>query len=289
MKKLTYVLALGLALSSLALARPVFELVMEADLETAIEQLSEALTPQGFEIVRQLDIGESIRGRGTEAGANFMPMKILILSTDESMLSAVDEDPRLAVFLPLSLAIYEAETGQTSLAVVDHSRLMSFFNLSSEKEAALNESFEKIYSAMSELGKVRRAPGGLTTIPPYAVAPVGEASVEDAMFLFSSSYQSQNMNQVGDMGLGDVMHEWFCNTGYAEAIFSIEPALATGAPCRIFSYEQDGQVYIGAANSEYARAAFPKTNFTEEARVAFDAISELNRSVFVEMGTEFPY
>ena len=276
-------LFLSLLLSlGLGFARPVLEVSFDAGAEEALEQIEAALAEQGFSLEQTLDVGLTIRNRGSD----FMPYFLAVVSTDDAMEIAIAEDPRLMVFLPVSMVVFEKQEGRTTVAIVDHSRLLSFFSLSPEAELGLSESFEQLYAALANLGRVRRAPGGLTTEPPYTTATLAEESVEDVMFFFASAYQSQNMNQVGQMQFGDAMQEWYCNASYAEAIFTIEPTLGTGAPCRIFAYPSEEGITIGVANPNYARSAFPKAFASDDAMMSLDKILGLNRSVFVEMGVE---
>lgn len=268
-------------LTGWAFAQPVLSVQVDEQFEEAKTVLEQTLNEADLSIHRFLDVGQTIRNRDED----FMPFGIYVLEPSELILNAIEEDARLAAILPESFVIYE-QNAHSHIAFLDFKQLLHNFEISDETETVLVAHFDKIEDKLSSLGLATLREQNEITELPYRLGSIPDEDLEGSMFFYSSIYQDQNMNLVGEIELGSVPQAWLCNASIAKQIFEHDPNIGVIAPCRIFAYKEDDSVVLGMVNPDFVSEVFPTLLENEATRLAFETMKEMGDAVFLEMGVE---
>lgn len=84
--------------------------------DAAAERLPEALKAEGFGIVSQIDLAETLR---TKIGKDVGRYKIFGACNPSFAFDAVSRDPHVGVLLPCNVVLYERTPGEVVLGVID--------------------------------------------------------------------------------------------------------------------------------------------------------------------------
>ena len=268
-------------LTGLGFAQPVLSVSIEQPFDEAKLSFEAALNQNEISFDRFLDVGETIRSRGT----NFMPFGIYVLKPSDNVLAAIEENPRLAVNYPESLVIYE-QAGTTNISTL-YSRYINYdFKLSPDTQQSLSNRFDDVWDVLASLGNLSIRELVEPTTKPYKLGHIADEDLEGSMFFYSSIYQDQNMNLVGEIELGSVLQAWLCNASIAQQMFQHDPDLGVVAPCRIFAFKENNAVVLGMVNLDYVIETFPDILENEKAHLGFQEMKEMGEQVFLEMGVE---
>jgi uncharacterized protein (DUF302 family) len=82
--------------------------LMPAPIAAAEARLREALKVQGFGVLTEVDVQATLREK---LGTDFYPYKLLGVCNPDLAYRALEVDPRLGVFLPCTIALYDTGTG----------------------------------------------------------------------------------------------------------------------------------------------------------------------------------
>lgn len=262
-------------------AQPVISIVVDEHYDDTKILLEDSLASHGINIQQFLDVGQSIRLRGED----FMPFSIFVLEPTNSILNAIEEDARLASLLPESIVLFERD-GQSHIAVLDFELLLADFDISDRTELNLRAHFIKLHNSLGEIGLATRNKNQQTTELPFTLGQIPDEDLEGSMFFYSSIYQDQNMNLVGELELGSTLQTWLCNARIAKVIFENTPQVAVIAPCRIFAYKDTDSVVLGMINPDYVLEVFPELTESDSTVLAFEEMKAMGQTVFFDMGVE---
>ena len=84
--------------------------------EEALARLPEALKKEGFGIITQIDIQETFKAK---LGADFRRYRIFGACNPSFAHAALQKDPRVGVFLPCNVVLYEKDDGKAVVGAVD--------------------------------------------------------------------------------------------------------------------------------------------------------------------------
>lgn len=84
--------------------------------DDALERLPAVLAEQGFGIITQVDLGETLR---TKIGKDVGRYRILGACAPSFAYEAVTRDPRIGVLLPCNVVLYERADGKAVLGAID--------------------------------------------------------------------------------------------------------------------------------------------------------------------------
>lgn len=89
---------------------------LRSSFDDALARVPAALTEQGFGIVSQIDLGETIRGKlGKDVGR----YRIIGACNPTFAFDAITREPRMGVLLPCNVVLYEQKDGTTVLGAID--------------------------------------------------------------------------------------------------------------------------------------------------------------------------
>ncbi|MEN9800726.1 MAG: hypothetical protein RL653_4423 [Pseudomonadota bacterium] len=90
--------------------------------DAVLARLPEALKAEGFGIVTELDVQDTLRRK---LGAEIRPYRVLGACNPQFALRALEHDPSLGVALPCNVAVYAAGERRTVVRVVDPERSLA--------------------------------------------------------------------------------------------------------------------------------------------------------------------
>lgn len=90
--------------------------VLAIGYEEALARLPEALKLEGFGIVTQIDMQETLRAK---LGVDFRRYRILGACNPSFAHAALQKDPRVGVLLPCNVVVYERDDGKAVVGAVD--------------------------------------------------------------------------------------------------------------------------------------------------------------------------
>lgn len=279
------IISVVILLTGWSFSQPVLSVSSEQNFHQVKVSLEKALEHNGFAIDRFLDVGQTIRFRNDLQAEDFMPLGIYVLQANQTTLKAIEENPTLSALYPESIVVYEQD-GESHIAWLDATALTANFKLSQLTELELMTQAVKLRQSLSTLGMRHAHTTVSTTSAPYILGNVEDDDLEGSMFFYSSIYQDQNMNLVGEIELGSTQQAWLCNARIAKEIFGLEPRIAVIAPCRIFAFKENDQVVLGMVNPDYVLEAFPTISSNQVALSSFEEMKQMGEQVFFEMGVE---
>ena len=89
---------------------------LKTGFDEALERLPAALAAQGFGIITQVDLGETLR---TKLGKDVGRYRILGACNPAFAYEAVTRDPHVGVLLPCNVVLYERPDGKAVLGAID--------------------------------------------------------------------------------------------------------------------------------------------------------------------------
>lgn len=84
--------------------------------DEALARLPEALKKEGFGVITQIDMQETLRAK---LGADFRRYRIFGACNPTFALQALQRDLRVGVLLPCNVVLYEKDDGKASIGAVD--------------------------------------------------------------------------------------------------------------------------------------------------------------------------
>jgi uncharacterized protein (DUF302 family) len=117
------------------------EKTLEAPYEQVLARIPEVLAAEGFGVVTRIDMGETLKAK---LGVNFRRYTIFGACNPALAHRALCADPRVGVFLPCNVAVYETEDGKTAVNIVDPLEAMA-----NAPEAALREIAAEAHTHLS--------------------------------------------------------------------------------------------------------------------------------------------
>lgn len=88
----------------------------ERDFEKALEKVREALEKEGFGILSEIDVKDTLRKK---IDVDFKPYRILGACNPELAYKALSSEDKIGVFLPCNVVVEENEQGIIEVAAVD--------------------------------------------------------------------------------------------------------------------------------------------------------------------------
>jgi len=120
--------------------------LLEGRFETTIEKLRQALKTQGFSILADIDMQATLREKLNE---DFYPYRLLGVCNAALAYRALEIDPKLGVFLPCTMAVYDTGTG-TEIHVQDLALALTT-NPSPALETLVGEARESLARVLASL------------------------------------------------------------------------------------------------------------------------------------------
>lgn len=89
--------------------------------DAALSRLPDALKKQGFGIITQIDMQETLKAK---LGADFRRYRIFGACNPGLAHQALQQDPRVGVLLPCNVVLFERDDGKATIGVVDPMRTL---------------------------------------------------------------------------------------------------------------------------------------------------------------------
>jgi len=119
----------------------------ENDIRTVRMKVEAALKKEGFGILTEIDIQSVMKQK---LNKQYLPHVILGACNPSYADKVLTLDPRISTLLPCNVTIRQLESGETEVAVMDPSAVMSIVG-NTELETYANEVREKLSSVLDSL------------------------------------------------------------------------------------------------------------------------------------------
>lgn len=93
-----------------------FAKTLDLPFETAVQRAREALAAEGFGVITQVDIAETLK---TKIGADFRPYLILGACNPGLAYEALKVEDKVGTMLPCNVVVQDVGGGRTEVAAVD--------------------------------------------------------------------------------------------------------------------------------------------------------------------------
>ena len=124
-----------------------FSKTLDAGLDEAIERATEALKQEGFGIITEIDVKETLRKK---LGIDFRKYKILGACNPTLAHEAIKIEDKVGTMLPCNVVVQETEPGKVEVAAIDPVASMAAIDNSLLKgpAGAVREKLKKAIAAL---------------------------------------------------------------------------------------------------------------------------------------------
>jgi len=95
---------------------------IEADFDQTIERITQALKTQGFGVLTEIDIKETLRNK---LDVDFKKYKILGACNPNFAYRALQMEDKLGIMLPCNVTVIDQGDGKTEISIVDPNAMLS--------------------------------------------------------------------------------------------------------------------------------------------------------------------
>lgn len=96
--------------------------VLQTDYDTALKRVTEALKTEGFGVLTEIDVKETLRKK---LDVNFRPYKILGACNPALAYRALTTAPEAGLLLPCNVTLTQLDSGDIQVAIVDPLAMMN--------------------------------------------------------------------------------------------------------------------------------------------------------------------
>lgn len=127
-----------------------FTVTLKADFETALARTVEALKAEGFGVLTEIDVKETLRKK---LNVDFRPYKILGACNPPLAHRALLAAPEVGLLLPCNVTVSYVADNVTDVALVDPLSMLSFVD-NPDLKAVADEAHTRLSRVAASLGKV---------------------------------------------------------------------------------------------------------------------------------------
>lgn len=95
---------------------------LKVDYETALARAIEALKAEGFGVLTEIDVKETMKKK---LGVDYLPYKILGACNPALSNRALSAAPEVGLLLPCNVTVRQLESGEVEVAIIDPLMMMS--------------------------------------------------------------------------------------------------------------------------------------------------------------------
>jgi uncharacterized protein (DUF302 family) len=116
--------------------------------EGAVARVSDALKAEGFGVLTEIDVQETMKKK---IGAEYAPFKILGACNPAIAHRALTAAPEVALFLPCNVVVRQIESGIVEVSLIDPMQMINFVGKPELKELGTEARlrFERVVTALS--------------------------------------------------------------------------------------------------------------------------------------------
>ena len=122
---------------------------LSTDYETALTQTIAALKVEGFGVLTEIDVKETLKKK---LGVDYLPYKILGACNPPLAHRALTAEPEVGLLLPCKVTVRQLENGMVEVAMIDPLMMMGVINNPALKPIA-NEARERLERVVQALEK----------------------------------------------------------------------------------------------------------------------------------------
>ncbi|HVQ10291.1 MAG TPA: DUF302 domain-containing protein [Methyloceanibacter sp.] len=124
-----------------------FSKTLDAGFDEAVERTTEALKQEGFGIITEIDVKETLRKK---LGIDFRNYKILGACNPTLAHEAIEIEDKVGTMLPCNVVVQETEHGKVEVAVIDPVASMAAIDnpLLKGPAGAVREKLKKVIAAV---------------------------------------------------------------------------------------------------------------------------------------------
>ncbi len=125
-----------------------FSLTYPGTLDQAISAATEALAAEGFGILTEIDVDQTLR---TKIGVEMRPYKILGACNPPLAHRALEADPDIGLLLPCNVVVREEADGAITIAFMDPEAVLALTDQKAVAELAreVRARLQRVYTALS--------------------------------------------------------------------------------------------------------------------------------------------
>ena len=106
---------------------------LKADFQTAFERVTAALKAEGFGVLTEIDVKETLKKK---LDVDFRPYKILGACNPSLAYRALSTAPKVGLLLPCNVVVAQAEEGVTDVSLVDPLAMLGVVDYAALKPVA---------------------------------------------------------------------------------------------------------------------------------------------------------
>ena len=120
---------------------------LHGQFEVAIARVTDALKAEGFGVLTEIDVRETMKRK---IGADYAPFKILGACNPSIAHRALTTAPEVALLLPCNVVVRQIESGRIEVSLIDPMQMISFVGKPELKELGTEARlrFERVVTAL---------------------------------------------------------------------------------------------------------------------------------------------